>query len=962
MTTRDTAQQGELFANAEADGPFAGLTGPADAASPVKPANGRKPRLVLLDGHAMVFRAFFALSREHPMTVKQTGERVEAVYSFISTLFKAINNLHPTHLAIAFDPPGGTFRHDDYSEYKANRPPTPDEFPHQLDRVKQVVKAMGMPIYEVTGYEADDVLGSIAHLSDEQGIETVIFTGDTDTLQLVSPHVSVLITSGFGDQRTYDEAAVRERYGGLEPRQQIDVKALEGDPSDNIKGVPGVGRKTAIKLIQDHGSVEGIYERIDKVSPPRIQGLLREHEAAARKSKYLVTIVTDMTTGFSMDDAHFGDYRREDLVALFRDLGFGSLVERIPVLGDESTPPPALSSSAPVPTEQAALVGAPNTATTVVDTATGFKAMLDALAAAEAVSIATESSAGNPMEADLAGIELAIEPGHAYYVPVGHAEGGQLPLATVLHGLLPLLGAPKMALVGHSLNHDLTLLARHGLAMKSVRVCFDTMLGAHLLGERGLGLKQLVLARLGFEMTAAAELTGTGRKLVPLNQLPIADVAAYAGAKADMALRLKALIENELDERSLAVARDIELPLVPVIVQMQVEGIALDASVLEELDDQLRVAIAQAEAAIYSDVGHEFNIGSPQQLSDILFKELHLRPGKRTQTGYSTDASTLEALVDTHSVIRHILEYRELTKLKSTYVDALPQQVNSRTHRIHTTFNQAGAATGRLASNDPNLQNIPVRTELGRRVRKAFVAEQRPEWTLLAADYSQVELRVLAHLSGDHALIEAFERGEDIHTSTASMVYKVPLEEVTGDMRRLAKVMNFGVIYGLSAFGIANQTELTMEEGTQFIDTYLGTYPRVKEYLEETIHRAREMGYVETMLGRRRYVPEITSLNRNLRLATERIVVNMPVQGTAADIIKAAMIDVAARLDDEGLNTKMLLQVHDELVFELPVIEEARLRALLEEIMPAALDLVVPLKIDIKTGPSWGDMEVALPS
>ncbi len=945
MATRNTAQQGELFADAKAGAPSAAAT-------------SAPPRLVLLDGHAMVFRAFFALSREHPMTVKRTGERVEAVYSFTSTLFKAINDLQPTHLAIAFDPPGGTFRHDDYAEYKANRPPTPDEFHHQLDRVKQVVKAMGMPIYEVPGYEADDVLGSIAHLSDEQGIETVIFTGDTDTLQLVSPHVRVLMTSGFGDQRTYDEEAVRERYGGLEPRQQIDVKALEGDPSDNIQGVPGVGRKTAIKLIQDYGSVEGIYERIDEVSPPRIQGLMREHEGAARQGKYLVTIVTDMATGFSMDDALFGDYRRDDLVAIFRDLEFGSLVERIPVLGNGGTPPPAPSSSAPAPTEQAALVGAPDTATTVVDTPVGLQALLDAIAGAGVVSIATESSMGNPMEADLAGVELSTKPGLAYYLPLGHAEGTQLPIEEALGRLLPLLNAPTVRLVGHNINHDLTLLSRYGPTPRSVRVAFDTVIGAHLLGERSLGLKQLTLARLGYEMRAVAELTGTGRKLVPLNQLPIADVAVYAGAKADMALRLKELFEGELDERSLAVASDVELPLVPVIVQMQVDGIALDTSVLEELDEELRGAIALAEAAVYGDVGHEFNIGSPQQLSDILFKELHLPPGKRTQTGYSTDASTLEALAEVHPVIDHILEYRELTKLKSTYVDALPQQVNPRTHRIHTTFNQTGAATGRLASNDPNLQNIPVRTGLGRRVRKAFVAEQRPEWILLAADYSQVELRVLAHLSGDRALIEAFERGEDIHTSTASLVYRVPLDQVTSDMRRLAKVMNFGVIYGLSAFGIANQTELTMEEGTQFIDTYLGTYPRVKEYLEETIHRAREMGYVETMIGRRRYVPEITSSNRNLRLATERIAVNMPVQGSAADIIKVAMIDVAARLDVEGLRAKMLLQVHDELVFELPVKEQARLQALLEEIMPAALDLIVPLKIDVKTGPSWGDMEV----
>ena len=929
------------------------------APKPAVTSDGRPARLVILDGHAMVFRAFFALSRDHPMTMKDTGERIEAVYSFTSTLFKAINELAPTHLAIAFDPPGPTFRHEDYAEYKGTRAETPAELPPQVDRVKQVVRAMGIPVYEVPGYEADDVLGTISARCGAEGIETIIYTGDTDTLQLVSPNVRVLMTSGYGDQRMYDEDAVRERYGGLEPRQQIDVKALEGDTSDNVPGVPGIGRKTAIKLITEFNSVEGIYERLDEVVPPRIQGLLRDNEASARQSKFLVTIVTDMTTGFVLDDAAFGDFARDDLVSVFRELGFTSLVDRIPKQGagaaPTSTQAGAQASDAPRASASTA-TGPPDTQVTTVDTPEALRALVADISKATLLSVDTEASSTNPMQADLAGLSFCVEPGRAYYVPVGHTEGTQLPLNDVMDALLPVLRDAAIPKVGHNLNYDLTLLSRYGLDPDDVTVGFDTMVGAHLLGERGISLKQLALSKLGIEMTLITALIGTGRKQVPFTQVPIPEATPYAGADADMTLRLKNLIEAALDERSLTVLRELEMPLLPVIVQMQHDGIALDESVLGTLDEELTAAIQIAEAAVYDDVGHHFNIGSPQQLSDILFNELHLPHGRKTQTGYSTDAATLESLLDTHPVVSHVLTYRELTKLKSTYVDSLPNEVNPATGRIHTTFNQVGAATGRLASNDPNLQNIPVRTDLGRRVRNAFVAERRPEWELLAADYSQVELRVLAHLSGDSALIEAFERGEDIHASTAALVYRVPIDGVNADMRRLAKVMNFGVIYGLSAFGIANQTELTMEEGTQFIDTYLGSYPRVKEYLEETVHAARENGYVETLLGRRRYVPEITSANRNLRQAAERVAVNMPVQGTAADIVKAAMIEVHARLADEGLSARMLLQVHDELVFETPKNEEARLREVLEEIMPRALNMVVPLAIEIKTGYSWGEM------
>ncbi len=951
-------QEGQtgLFAAEDTDAAQPDAPGAAPAAG-----EGGAPLLLLLDGHAMAFRAFYAMDKM-PMTTRSAGERVEAVHSFAGTLFRAIGELRPTHVAIAFDPPGPTFRDELYADYKAHRPPTPEELNKQVERVKQLMRALEVPIYETPGYEADDVIGTIAAECSAKGVDAVIFTGDSDTLQLVTPHVRVLMTTGFGDQKTYDVAAVRERYGGLEPLRQIDVKAFEGDTSDNVPGVPGVGRKTAVKLVQEFGSVETVYERIDEVKPPRIQGLLREHEEQARRSKELVTIVTDAPAGFDLAQAEFGGFKREAVVELFRELEFNSLIARIPAPRSADGAPvqapeeaPAAPSAAPEPERPA--VGAPDTQTAVVDSAEALAAMADAVRAAGVMSLVVEGSPSAPMLMEVAGVAVAAEAGKAWYLPVGHAEGARLPWAEALGALLPLLTDAAVAKVGHNLNHELTALAKHGLEPTQVAVEFDTMLAAQLLGrDRALGLPQVALHRLGLELTPLTDLIGSGRKQIPFGEVAVADAAAYAGAKADAALRLREHFTAELDERSMKVLRTLETPLVPVLVRMQLHGIALDAEAMRELNEELTEMVRAEETAVYEAAGHEFNISSPQQLSDVLFKEQGLPHGKRTQTGYSTDAQTLEWLRE-HPVVDHVLRYRELSKLKSTYVDTLPQQVNPATGRIHTTYNQAGAATGRLASNDPNLQNIPIRTELGRRVRKAFVAQERPAWMLLAADYSQVELRVLAHLSEDPELIAAFERGEDIHASTAALVNRVPIGEVTPDMRRVAKVMNFGVIYGLSAFGISNQTDLSMEEGNQFIETYMGAYPRVKEYLDGTIRTARERGYVETMLGRRRPIPDINATNRNVRQAAERMAVNMPVQGTAADIIKKAMAQVQARLESDGMRSKMLLQVHDELVFETPLEEEKALAALLEEIMPNAEPLIVPLRIDIKRGYSWGDME-----
>ena len=927
---------------------FAGMT-TGDAG--MTAVEGGAPLLLLMDGHAMVYRAWFALQQARPLTIRATGEDVRGVYSFTTTFFKTLADHNPTHAAIAFDPPGPTFRHEEFEEYKATRPPMPPELIRNVERVKQVMRAFRVPIIETPGYEADDALGAIAARAAEQGADTLIATGDTDTLQLVSPRVRVLLTTGFGETKVYDEQAVRERYGGLDPVQQRDVKALTGDASDNVPGVPGIGQKTAVKLIGEFGSVEELIRRADEVKPPRIQNLIREHADQIVVSKRLVTIATDAPVEWDLDAARFGGFSRDEALEVFRELEFSSLVARIP------SPPGEADAAGPGLAEATPAAGAA-VRVEIVDSPGALDALAARLRAAETVVVEAHGSWRRAMEDDLVGLAFATEPGEAWYVPLVHTEGARLARDEALAALLPLLREKPLS--GHNLNYTLTLLSNHHLAPMSVRVAFDAMIAAHLTGEKALGLKALAFNRLNLEIPALSEVTGTGRKQIAFGDAPVADAAAYAGASADAALRLASALREDMERDGLAEYHDARaMPLVPVLAAMQTHGIAIDSGALAALGAEIAEDAAAEERAAYDAVGHEFNINSPQQLGDLLFKDLKLPSGRRTQTGYSTDASILENLRDHHPVVGRVLRYRELAKLKSTYVETLPQQVNPRTGRVHTTYNQAGSATGRLASSDPNLQNIPVRTALGLRVREAFVAQERPAWTLLSADYSQIDLRALAHLSRDPALLAAFERGEDIHASTASLIYGVPLDEVTRDMRRLAKVMNFGVAYGLSAFGISQQTELTREEGAAFIESYFGTYPTVKSFLDDVVERAKADGYAETMLGRRRYIPELRSPHYPVRQAGERIALNMPVQGASADIINEAMIGVQRRLDADGFRSRMLLQVHDELLFELPVEEEEALSAMLREVMPNAVELSVPLRIDVKTGANWAAMAYA---
>ncbi len=902
----------------------------------------RKPLFVLFDGNALVHRAFHALPA---LAVSRTGEATGAVYGFIGMVLKVLAELRPTHYAIAFDYPGPTFRHREFADYKAHRPPTPEELKTQLTRVRELAEALKMPRFEVEGYEADDILGALSHQASAQGIDTVIVTGDLDTLQLVSPRVKVLTPRPgrtFSDTILYDEDKVSEKYG-ISPSQVIDLKGLKGDPSDNIPGVRGVGEKTAVKLIQQYGSVEDIYSHIDEVEPARLQQTLKESEEVATKSKWLATIATDMPLTLDLDTCSVSAFDRDKVVALFRELEFTRLLDKLRELDAQD------GAAAPVVKDEG-----PQTDYRIVADTEAVDRLVAELRSVSSFAIDVETTGTAPMFAGLVGISLSWEPGRAYYIPVGHLSGAQPPLAYVIERLRPVAEDAGIVKVAHNGKFDMTVLAEHGMEIHNLG--FDTMIAAHLLGEKALGLKALAFGKLGEEMTPITDLIGKGAKQITMARVDIAQASRYACADADMTWRLAGVFEDQLKEQGLwALFAELEMPLVPVLLRMERAGVALDREGLWAMSEALGQRVTELEAEIYNWVGHQFNINSTQQLGLVLFEELRLPGGRRTKSGYSTDASVLERLSGAHPIIELLLEYRQLAKLKSTYVDSLPALVNPKTQRVHTSFNQTGTATGRLSSSDPNLQNIPVRGELGRQVRKAFVAGEG--CLLLAADYSQIDLRVLAHLSQDATLLAAFRHDEDIHRATASEVFGVALSEVTPDMRRVAKTVNFGVIYGMSGYGLEQATELSREEASAFINAYFDKHPGVREYLESTKRQARERGYVETILGRRRYIPEINSSNGQVRAAAERMAINMPVQGTSADITKLAMIHVQREMDRRKLEARMTLQVHDELVFEVPQGEVEGLTRLVEETMPRAMTLSVPLRVDVNTSKNWGEMK-----
>ncbi|MFC1984649.1 DNA polymerase I [Chloroflexota bacterium] len=908
----------------------------------------KKPLLVLFDGNNIIHRAFHAFAASRPLTVGKTGEVISTVYVFALMLLKIINELKPTCYAIAFDTKAPTFRHQMFAQYKAHRPPTPDELVNQLGRVRQLVEAFHIPIYELDGYEADDVLGSLSQQASQQDINTIIVTGDADAMQLVSPRVRVLYPKprgSFSNTDLYDEAAVNQKYG-IKPEHIADFKALKGDPSDNIPGVPGIGEKMAVKLIQQFGTIDEIYAHIDEVNPAKLQTLLRDNEAIARLSKELATIAIQTPVTLNLDDCQISHYDRNQVTELFREFEFFSLLPKLPEV--EETPETTTQVKTKPP---------PRADYHVVNTTPVLDELLNRLSAAKSFALDLETTSLNAMSAEMVGISLSPAPGEAYYIPVGHVGWGQveqLPLKQVIEQLKAPLEDASLTKFAHNGKYDMTVLAEYGVSVNNLTS--DTMVAAYLLCEKSLGLKALAFSKLGIEMTPITALIGSGTKQISMSQVEVKPTADYACADADMTGQLAEILKAELRQQGLwQLFSEVEMPLVPVLIHMERNGIALDRDRLRDMSHRLGGQILKLEAKIYNNVSHHFNINSPQQLSSVLFQELGLPPTRKTKSGYSTGAAVLEELHGVHPIIEFILEYRQLTKLKSTYIDALPSLINSKTGRVHTSFNQTRTATGRLSSSEPNLQNIPVRGDVGKEVRQAFIAP--PVSLLMAGDYSQIDLRALAHLSQDLSLLNAFHNDEDIHSATAAQLFGIDSSQVTADMRRLAKTVNFGVIYGMSNYGLEQATELSWEEASRFIADYFDKYPGVRQYLESTKEQAREKGYVQTLLGRRRSILEISSPNRQVREAAERMAINMPVQGTSADIIKVAMINLYREMNQRRLKSKMVLQVHDELIFEVPDEEVGLMRQLVPQIMSTALELSLPLNVDIKTGNNWGEME-----
>jgi DNA polymerase-1 len=922
-----------------------------------------KQRLVLIDGHSLIYRSFFAFQGSKnaapvEFTIRKTGEVVTAVYGFTSTFLSILDQLKPSLAAICLDAPGATFRHEKDETYKATRAAMPDDLRRQIVRIREVIDAFGMPTFEAPGFEADDLIGTLARQAKAQGVEVRIVSLDTDLLQLVEPGVDVFLYRPYmkgAPAVDYDVAAVVERYG-LQPEQIADFKGLKGDTSDNIPGVPDIGEKTATKLLQEFGSVEAIYARIDEVTPEKLRENLRTHEGEARHSLDMATIHREVPATLDVEACRLRNFDRGRVEQLFHDLEFRTLMSRLPrQLGEASAAAKPAATPAGVVAE-----GAYRT----VRTAKDLSALVKRAKAAGRFGLHAENSDANGMRGLPIGIAIATGPGEAAYVPVGHhpglGEAEQVPLATVLEALRPLLedaAVPKMTHNGH---FDFLVLANQGVTLRGMR--FDTMIAAYLLGDANITIQNLAFDRLNMRIPVLHDLIGkAGKHQLAMAAVAIDTAAQYCCQQADAQLRAADMLAADLKARNLwPLFDDVEMPLMAVLARMELLGVAVDPEPLVAMSREMHAELQTIEREIYAVVGHEFNIGSPQQLSQILFDELGLPKTRKTKLGYTTDAAAMDNLRGLHPVVDLIMRYRGVSKLKSTYVDALPALINPKTKRIHTTFSQAIAATGRLSSNDPNLQNIPVRTGYGNRIRHAFIARDiGKEPMLLAADYSQIELRIMAHLSRDPALIEAFVADEDIHAATAANVFQVPLDEVTSEQRRRAKVFNFGVLYGLSEYGLSTKERIPREEAAEFIRRYFEKYARVRAWRDGAMESCRKLGYAETLLGRRRYIPEVNSPNFQIRSSGERMAVNMPVQGTASDIIKVAMNRIDDEIAERGLQSRMILQVHDELIFEGPRAEIDVVQEMCLRVMPASIEMVVPLKIDIKTGTNWGELEVA---
>lgn len=924
------------------------------------------PIIYLLDGHALAYRAYYALTRGSSTAfTTHGGEPTAGVFGFTSILLRLLEQDHPDYLAVTFDT-GKTFRDNLFPDYKGTRAKMPDDLRPQMERIRQIVDSFNIPRLEMEGYEADDVLGSLSKRLATEGFGVKIITGDRDLLQLVDDRILVnLPGKTLADAKDFFPKDVIELFG-VSPGQVVDFKALVGDKSDNIPGVMGIGEKTAASLLQTYGSLERIYSHLDDISE-NTRKKLEANKENAYLSQKLATIVTDLKINIDLDMAKTEHFEPARVEALFRELEFRSLMGRLTALysaygkaGSKKQEQLYLfAHEAPSPsipkTESEIRVH-------IVDDERGLAELLRHLQAAKVISFDTETTSTDQMRADLVGISLAMDADEGWYIPVGHEAqlGRQLPLKKVIDTLRDPFLDTHIPKIGHNLKYDFVMLAKNGL--RPAPLTFDTMIAEWLTNptSHNLGLKNLAWVRLDFRMTEITSLIGTGKKQISMAQVPIEKAASYAAMDAIAVIRLLPELQAELKANSaMKLFEEIEMPLITVLADMEMTGISLDIEFLKRMSTELQTRMNKIETSVFDYVGENFNINSTQQLSNAIFNRLKLTPPdgtRRTEAGhFSTSAEVLETLQGKHPVIDLLLEYRELSKLKSTYLDALPAQVNPTTGRVHTSYNQAGSVTGRLASSDPNLQNIPIRTELGRQVRQAFIAA--PGYILLSVDYSQVELRIAAHMSKDEAMLAAFRADQDIHTATAAAILSTTLDQVTKEQRRNAKAINFGLLYGMSAFGLTRTSELTLAEAEDFVEAYFKQFPGVKGYLDNMRRLAARHGYVETLLGRRRYFPGLKSGgNPATKAREEREAINAPIQGTAADIMKIAMIKVAAALKDAKLNGHMLLQVHDELVLECPRDELKKTVNIVRTMMENAYNLDIPLKTEARQGHDWGDL------
>jgi len=887
----------------------------------------------LIDGSALAYRSYFAFIR-NPL-INSKGENTSAVYGFTNSLLRLLTRDKPEYLAVVFDSRRPTFRHKAYPPYKATRQKMPEDMAPQLPRIIEVLDAMGLPVLEMPGYEADDIVGSLAKRFVSEGVEIYLVSGDKDFYQLVAPSVKFynLRTTGKEEVEVLDEKGVEKKFG-VPPNKVVDVLALMGDSSDNIPGVPKIGEKTAVQLVKEFGNLEEVLERSQQIKREAIQKSIQTNRDLALLSQRLVTIDCHVPLELSLDELEIKGIKREKLIELFRELEFTSLLQEFH-LGQVE--------------EEGRY--------TVINSLPALQNLIGMLNQVGSFSLDLETTSTNPLLAEVVGFSFAAKEKEAFYLPAT-SPYAPLPLKEIFSHLKPLLEDEGLKKCGHNIKYDMLVLSNYGIELRGVD--FDTMVASYLLNpsRRQHNLDVVSLEYLNYKKIPLKSLIGKGKKQISMREVPLDKIFPYACEDADITLRLRNLLQQKLVETGTwKLFNEVEVPLISVLAEMERQGVALDLELLKEMSLRLEAELQQISHNIFVLAGEEFNINSTQQLGKILFeklkihKELGIRRVKRTKTGYATGSDVLESMGE-HPLVRNLLEYRQLSKLKSTYVDALPQLVNPHTGRVHTSFNQTVTATGRLSSSDPNLQNIPIRREVGRQIRKAFIPSDKSR-LLLSADYSQIELRIMAHLSEDETLIQSFMSDEDVHRRTASLIFEVSPEEVTYEMRSKAKSINFGIIYGMGPFRLSKEVGISVENARQFIESYFQKYPKVQQYIVNCIAEAKDLGYVTTLMNRRRLLPELHSTNQGIRAAAENIAINTPIQGSAADLIKVAMIRISRGLKRRGWQTKMLLQVHDELVFEVPENELEEVKGYIKEEMEGGCQLRVPIKVAISSGKNW---------